>query len=88
MNFFTNMDFKMNSFTAKKSMVIMIASILLLFAFSTILLFSNGFINLIHSFLQTEVFHRTFKLEKWINTREAITKIDLSATCPKALSLT
>lgn len=29
-----------------------------------------------------------FKLEKWINSREAITKIDLSATCPKALSLT
>lgn len=71
------MDFKMNSFTTKKSMVIMITSILLLFAFSTILLFSNGFINLIHNFLQTEVFHRTFKLEKWITTIESLFLIPL-----------
>mgnify|MGYP002520635757 FL=1 len=28
-----------------------------------------------------------FKLEKWINSREDRTKIDLSATCPKVLSL-
>lgn len=56
----------------KKSDFFMIVSIICLFAFSSILLFSNEFINIVYRFLETIIFHRSFKLEKWLTTIESL----------------
>ncbi|MCH5291042.1 MAG: hypothetical protein J1D88_04675 [Treponema sp.] len=59
-------------FSKKTSMIVLIISIVILVCGTVLVLFSGKFIDTAYDFFAHHVFHREFKLEKWLPTIEAL----------------
>ncbi len=70
----------MTYFSRKNSYILLALSVILLFASTVLILFSNQFVSVVYSILSQKIFHREFSLDKWMSSINSIFMIPIFCT--------